>query len=186
MGIARRAIMRVDADAGEGELGHVGAADQDGAGGSQASDDRRVELCRRHVVERFRAGQGALARNIEQILDRHRQSGERRGDIAGSAQAVLGIGGGARGVAVDFDEGARPLACGVGDPRQRRLDQRPAGGTAGRQILGQAQYGRFRCDSGRGHDILVLVTARCQEWWRAGSIAGSISIYRADEGQSQR
>ena len=32
--------MRVDADAGEGEFGHVGAADQHRAGGAQPRDDR--------------------------------------------------------------------------------------------------------------------------------------------------
>ena len=34
--VARRAVMRVDAEAGERELGHVGAADRDEAGGAQA------------------------------------------------------------------------------------------------------------------------------------------------------
>ena len=102
--------MRVDADAGKGELGHVSAADQDGAGGPQTSNDRGVVLCRRQIVKRLGTGQRAFPRDVEQILDRHRQSGERRGDIAGSAQTVLGIGGGTRAVAVDLDEGARPLA----------------------------------------------------------------------------
>ena len=36
----RRAVVRVDADAGEGELGHVGAADDHAAGGAQARHGR--------------------------------------------------------------------------------------------------------------------------------------------------
>ena len=39
-----RAVMRVDAEAGEGELGHVDAADRDEAGGEHAGDDRGVGL----------------------------------------------------------------------------------------------------------------------------------------------
>jgi len=69
--------MRVDADTGEGELGHVGATDQDGAGGSQASDNGRVVFSWRHIVEGLGPGQGAFPRHVEEVLDRHRQSGER-------------------------------------------------------------------------------------------------------------
>ena len=131
MGVARRAVMRIDADAGKGELGHVGAANEDGPGRAQPGDDRRVALRRRLVVERLRAGQRALARDIEKVLDRDRQSGERRGDVTRLAQGVLGIGGGARAVCIDRDEAARAFARGFGDPGQRRLDQRAAGGPPG-------------------------------------------------------
>ncbi len=60
--------MRIDADAGEGELGHIRAADQDGAGRAKASNDRRVTLRRRTVVEGLRSGKGALARYVEEVL----------------------------------------------------------------------------------------------------------------------
>ena len=147
--------MRVDADAGKGELGHVGAADQDGAGGPQTRDNRRVVLCRGQIVERLGAGQGGFAGNVEQVLDRHWQSGEWRGDIAGCPQAILGIGCGTRAVAVDFGKGARPLAGGIGDPGQRRLDKLAAGGAAGREILGKAHYVRLWLGGGSGHEILA-------------------------------
>ena len=65
LGIAGRAVMRVDADAGKGELGHVGAADQDGASGAQPGDDRCVTLRRRRIVECLRAGQRTLAGDVE-------------------------------------------------------------------------------------------------------------------------
>ena len=51
--LAGSAVMRVDADPGKRELGHVGAADQDGAGSAQAGDDRRVAFGWRRVVERL-------------------------------------------------------------------------------------------------------------------------------------
>jgi hypothetical protein len=128
--------MRVDPDPREGELGHVGAADEDRAGGTQAGDDRGVMLGRRRVVERFRPGQGLFAGDVEQILYRDRQSGERRGDIPGLAQLVLRVGRSASGVGVDLDEGARAFAGRIGNPRQRRLDQRAAGGAPGRKVRG--------------------------------------------------
>ena len=97
----------------------------------------------------------AFAGDVEQILDRHRQSGEWRGDITGSPQTILGIGGGTRAVAVDLCKGARPLAGGIGDPGQRRLDQLPAGGAASREILGKAHYVRLWLGGGSGHEILA-------------------------------
>ena len=80
--IAGCAVVGVDSDPGEGELGHVGAADQHRAGGAQPGDRRRVACCGRRVVERLRPGEGPFARDIEQVLDRDRKSGERGGDIA--------------------------------------------------------------------------------------------------------
>jgi len=70
-------LVRIDPDPGKRELGHVGAADEDGAGSAQPADDCRVALCRRPVVERPRSCQRGLAGDIEQVLDRHRQSGKR-------------------------------------------------------------------------------------------------------------
>ena len=60
--------MRIDADAGEGKLGHIRAADQDGAGRAKARNDWRVTLRRRAVVQSLRSGQGALARYVEEVL----------------------------------------------------------------------------------------------------------------------
>src|SRR5205085_7969034 len=65
-----------------------------------------------------------------------------RGDIAGLAQPVLGVGGGAGAVGIDLGESASPLPGRIGDAGQRRFDQIAAGGAAGRQVLGKARYGR--------------------------------------------
>ncbi len=74
------------------------------------------------------------------------------GDIPRLAQAVLRVGGGASAILVDPDKAAPAFARGIGDPRQRRLDQRAAGGAPGRQILGETEDGRLQ-RSGRGHGI---------------------------------
>ena len=66
--------MRVEPEPGEGELGHVGAADDDRACGDEALHHRRIGLGRRRVVERDAAGHGDVAGDIEQILDRDRQA----------------------------------------------------------------------------------------------------------------
>ena len=84
--------MRVDADAGEGELGHVGAPDYDRTGRLEPRHDRRIGLGRRHVVERLRPGERYFAGDVEKILDRDRDPGERRGDITGRTQPVLRVG----------------------------------------------------------------------------------------------
>jgi len=80
--IAGCAVVGVDSDPGEGELGHVGAADQHRARSAQTRDRRRVMSGRWRVVERLRPGEGPFAGDIEQVLDRDRKSGERGGDIA--------------------------------------------------------------------------------------------------------
>src|SRR6185369_3632023 len=68
--ITRRAVMRVHADAGERELGHVGLGDDHRAGRTQPAHYRRV-VCRRLALlgEHLRAGAGDLARDVEQIFD---------------------------------------------------------------------------------------------------------------------
>ena len=48
--IARRAEMRIGADAGERELGHVGLGDDHGARRAQPLHDRRVGFCRRRFL----------------------------------------------------------------------------------------------------------------------------------------
>ncbi len=49
-GIAGRAVMRIDADAGEGEFGHVGAADQHRARRLEPRHDRGIARRRRRIV----------------------------------------------------------------------------------------------------------------------------------------
>ena len=96
--IARRAEMRIGADAGKGELGHIGLGDDHRAGGAQPPHDRRIgDGRRRFLGEDFRAGAGRLAGDVEQILDaddgaveraeRHAARGARIGRIGRGARA---------------------------------------------------------------------------------------------------
>src|SRR3546814_4621144 len=78
--IAGRAVMRVDADAGEGEFGHVGLADQHGAGGGQAGDGRSHGGRRGGIAQQFRTGGGHLAGRIEEVLHRHDAAIQRRSE----------------------------------------------------------------------------------------------------------
>jgi len=114
--------MRVDADPGKSELGHVGAPDDDGTRRFEARHDRRIGRGRRDVVERPRSGERDVASDIEEVLDRHREAGERRGDITGRAQPVLRLGGRARRIGIDLDEGPPALAGGIGDACECFLD----------------------------------------------------------------
>ncbi len=65
-----RAVMRIDADTRERELGHVGVADQRSASTAQARHGRAVLACERGIVHRARRRGGWLASDVEQVLDR--------------------------------------------------------------------------------------------------------------------
>jgi hypothetical protein len=69
--------VRIDADAGESELGHVRAAHEHCARRLEPGNDWRVQLGRWRIVKRPRARERALARDIEEILDRDRNSRQR-------------------------------------------------------------------------------------------------------------
>jgi hypothetical protein len=77
--------MRVDAHPGESELSHVSAPDDDRTRRFEARHDRRIGRGRRDVVERPRSRERDVAGDIEEVLDRHREAGERRGDITSRA-----------------------------------------------------------------------------------------------------
>ena len=126
--------MRIDADAREGELGHIRAADQDGAGRAKARNDRRVTLRRRRIVEGLRSGQRALTSDVEEVLQGNRQSGERRGDVPSLAQPILRISRSAGVLGVDFDERTGAFSGGIGDLRECRFDQLTAGRAPIREI----------------------------------------------------
>jgi len=84
--------------------------------GSRSSERKR----RRSVAGRCGAGprnpsEPARVGDIEEVFDRHRHTGEGRGDITGRTQAILGIGSSTRGVAVDLGKGARSLGRRIGD-----------------------------------------------------------------------
>ena len=61
-GVGRRAMVRIDADAGEGELGQVGVADQRRAGCAQPRHRRTVGRGRRRVGHRRRRRRAGLRR----------------------------------------------------------------------------------------------------------------------------
>jgi hypothetical protein len=132
--ISRGAVMRIDADAGEDKLGHIRAADQDGAGRAKARNDWRVTLRRRAVVQSLRSGQDSLARYVEEVLQGNRQSGEWGGDGPGLAQPILRNGCRTRILGIDLDEGTRAFGSGIGDLRACRFDQLTAGRAPIREI----------------------------------------------------
>ena len=122
MGIGRRSVVRIEAEPGEGELGHVAAPDRNEAGGAQPRDDGRVALGRLRLPQRNRAGGGHLARDIEQILDRDRDAGKRRRRRAPRTQPIMIIGGCDRVLGMDLEKGAAAFARGIGDARETLLD----------------------------------------------------------------
>jgi hypothetical protein len=60
--------MRVEADAGIGELRHVGAADDDHPPVFQPRDGNGVGTSGRCIAQHLRAGGGHLAGKIEDVL----------------------------------------------------------------------------------------------------------------------
>jgi hypothetical protein len=69
--------MRIDAEPGESELGHVGTPDRNETSRSQARHRGRVLLGRPRILQHDGTGRGHVAGNVEQILDRDRNAGER-------------------------------------------------------------------------------------------------------------
>ena len=111
--------MRVEPDAGEGELGHVGLGDDHGAGAAQAAHRRRIGRRRRGVHENFRAGARRLAGHVEQILDADDGAVERAEAHAGARTRVRRIRLEPGGRLVDREAGTRPLPLRIGDAGKR-------------------------------------------------------------------
>ena len=122
-GIARGAVVRVEADAAEGELHHIGTTDEHRARGAQARDGGTIRRLGRRACEDARSGAGHLARHVEQILQGHRQAVDRGAAHAAPAQGVGVLGVRARAFRVHLQEGARAFPGLLGDPRERLLDQ---------------------------------------------------------------
>ena len=119
--------MGVEAEAGVGELGHVGAADEDGAGGSEALDDCCILLGGRGVGEDQGAGGGGVAGDVEEVLD---GDGEAEQGEAGVVLAEEGVGcvrGLLGGGGIDATEGAGAFAGGIGDGGEALFDEVAAG-----------------------------------------------------------
>ncbi len=127
--------MRVDADPGKSELGHIAAADDHRAACAQSRDRDCVRGRGGGVAQDLRAGSRNVARNVEKILDRDGQARQRRRHDAFLSQPVRGIGGEQRALGVHFGEHAPALAASVRDARERRLDEFAAGGLARGKLL---------------------------------------------------
>src|SRR3954453_4885011 len=138
----RRAVVWIAADAGIGELAHVGPPDHDEASPAQPRHRYRILLCRRGIVERARAGAGHLALDVEEILDRDRDTGIARRRGLDLAQAIHRIRGGQRRILVDMDEGAPALAGRIGDFGDAGVDERAGGGAAAFEVFGELRQRR--------------------------------------------
>jgi hypothetical protein len=98
--------MRVDADCGEGEFGHVGLAEDHRARLPQPPHDDGIPQRRRRGAEQQRTGRGRLACDIEKVLDRQNCSVERPERHAGSAPGIGGVGCCSCGFRIEFYEHA--------------------------------------------------------------------------------
>ena len=117
-GIARRAVMRIDADARERELGHVGLADDDRARSTQALHDHGIALGRRCRLPHLGARRRGLSRHIKQVLDGHDAPIQRSQADAGG-RAGIGRRGGLQGrVGIHLGEDARTFGAGIGNRLQ--------------------------------------------------------------------
>jgi hypothetical protein len=61
--------MGIETQSREGELHHVGLADDDGAGLAQPPDDGGILLRRRRIAQGDRSRGRRLARDVEEVLD---------------------------------------------------------------------------------------------------------------------
>ena len=125
------AVMRVDAEAGEGKFRHVGAAHHHEAGIHRALHGGGVGGGGRGVGQHFGAGGGGLAGDVGEVFDAEGNAGKRAGGAADGAQPVHRIGGGAGALGIDFQEGATALPRWIGDAGEAILDQLAGGGLAG-------------------------------------------------------
>ena len=176
-------MVRVDADAGEGEFRHVGPADQGRAGLAQAGHGGSIARGQGGAGERGRAGAGRLAGNVEQVLDRHGQPGERAG-VASFGHGLVGArrdpaGQGKARHQERVDAGRRP---GCSD---RLLDQIGGAGRSGQDAgPGVSQvgahrrcYNRVLCSertNGRIHRF-----GEAAFFWSKDSRTGSFKVLRS-------
>ena len=131
--------MRVDADPRIGELRQVGAAEHDRARRAQTGYDGRVPGRGRLVGERGRSGGGDLAGNVEKVLHRNRQAGERGGDHARFSHRVARVRLDPRAVGVAGQERPRALSPRRLDGREGLLHELAAGRRTGGKVGGKLQ-----------------------------------------------
>ncbi len=136
--------MRIEPDAGERELRHVGLGDDDGARGAQSPHDRRIARHRGRGGEHGRSGPRRLARDVEEILDADDRTVERTERKTGAGTGVRGIRGVARGLRIHGEAGASPRPFWLGDPRKRRFQSIPRRPPLDGRNLGDGGFPRRR------------------------------------------
>ena len=136
--------MRVQANAGIGELGHVGAPDDDQPLVLQPRDGGGIGRGGRVILQYLRARGRHLASEVEDILRREGNAGKCRDLAAALPLQVHKVGRSARTLCIHRDEGARPFARRISDLRQRALDEIAGGGFAFGQLAGEFGEGLHR------------------------------------------
>src|ERR1044071_6790112 len=124
--------------------------------------------CFGFVTTNLRPGPGHLARDVEKILQRHRQAVDRRAAHARLAQPVGVRGIGARAVGVDLQECPGALPALLLDARERLLHELAARGPAGVQIGAELRY------SPHGEKIACAISSRSSFSAAAASSAAAL------------
>jgi hypothetical protein len=142
---AGRAVMRVETEAAGGEFGHVGLGDDDATGGAQPAHHRRIGRRGRRGSEHLRPGAGRFAGDIEPVLDGHDRAVQRTEREPGTGAGIGSIGGKPGGVGIHGEAGARALAVGVGNLRERLFEAIPrrTANHHGRRLGRLGGLGRF-------------------------------------------
>jgi len=141
--------MRIHAKAGEGELHHVGATDDDEPLPPQPSHHGCIGQGGWRIGQGDRAGRGGPPCLIEQVLHRDGDAGPGTGRPAGGAQRIHGAGFGAGRFGMERGEGALALPGRILGTGKRGIDQGEGGGAAGGERgrgIGDVFHGR---DGGR-------------------------------------
>ena len=128
MRIARRAVVNILAGEVVGVFAHIERAEEDGAGGFEPLDQRRVAMRRRIVAIDFRAGDGGNARDIDEVLDRERHARKRAYRFAPRARGV---------------DRLRPQQRALLGDRSERIQQRVALANAGKGRFDDADGARL-------------------------------------------
>ena len=115
--------MRVDAEAGIGEFGHVGTPDNHRTRRQQTLDDGGMFAGRRRIAQHPRTGQRGFTGDIEQVLDRHRQPVDARTLQPGSPQGIGSARCRQRLLGINLGKNPRSFPRRIGDTTQRRLGQ---------------------------------------------------------------
>jgi len=123
--------MRVGADAGKGEFGHVGLGRDHRACRAQPAQHRCVGRSGRRIREHLGSCARRLTGDVEQVLDADDRAIERTKAYAGTRSRIRRVGCGAGGLGIDGEAGEGTLAVRVGDASERLFQ--PVARGAGRR-----------------------------------------------------